>query len=312
MLPRPTRPARTPHARSGAGRRLGVVAALVGLVVPLAAACSPTPQPGQTGGLPVVASTNVWGSVVTAVGGSLVSVTSFIESPSADPHSYEANARDQLALKKAVLVVANGGGYDDFVDTMVASLNTPPPVIHAVPVAATGEDNEHVWYDLPGVRAVADQIAAKLSSIDPSSAEAFAANARVFDAQIQDLESQVASIKQQANGVPVAITEPVPMYLLEAAGLDNLTPPGFSTAIENETDVPPGVLAETLALFSGHRVRALVYNEQTTGPQTDEMLAAAKSAGIPVVAVTETLPSGIGFVEWMQRTITTLREAVVR
>ena len=307
MPTRLIRPAAVPRRR-----RFGVVAALVGLVVPLAVACSPAPQPGETGGLSVVASTDVWGSVVNAVGGSLVAVTSFVDDPAVDPHSYEANARNQLALEKAVLVVANGGGYDDFVDTMVSSLDAPPPVIHAYAIAATGEGNEHVWYDLPAVRAVADQVAAELGSIDPGNAAAFAANAKAFDAQLADLESQVAAIKQRADGAPVAITEPVPGYLLEAAGLDNLTPPEFSAAIEDETDVPPAILAETLALFSGHQVRALVYNEQTTGPQTEKVLAAAKAAGIPVVPVTETLPAGIAYVEWMQRTVAALREAVVR
>ncbi|HEY0119637.1 MAG TPA: zinc ABC transporter substrate-binding protein [Cellulomonas sp.] len=312
----PIRADSTTVVRGVTGRRRrwrGVVAALVGLVglaLPLAA-CSPAPGPGQTGGLAVVASTNVWGDVVNQVGGSLVSVTSFISSPSVDPHSYEANARNQLALKKAVLVVANGGGYDDFVDTMVASLDSPPPVLHAFTIAATDEDNEHVWYDLQTVRDVADEVATRLSEIDPADAATFAANAKAFGAQIADLEQQVADIKQKAAGTPVAITEPLPLYLIDAAGLDNLTPPEFSAAIENETDVPPAALADTLALFSGHRVRALVYNSQTTGPQTQSVLAAAKSAGIAVVSVTETLPSGVGYVEWMQRTVTSLREAVV-
>jgi zinc/manganese transport system substrate-binding protein len=291
---------------------VGVVAALVGLVVPLAAACSPAPAVGETGGLQVVASTNVWGNIVNQVGGSLVSVTSFIQDPSADPHSYEANARNQLAIKKSVLVVANGGGYDDFVDTMVASLDSPPPVIHAFDVAATGEDNEHVWYDLAGVRAVADEIALKLGEIDPSNADQFTANAKTFDGQVADLERQVSELRQQAGGSPIAVTEPVPLYLTEAAGLANRTPPAFSAAIENDTDVPPGVLSETLDLFLNPQVRALVYNSQTTGPQTEKVLNAAKTAGIPVVAVTETLPSGIGYIEWMQRTIAALREAVVR
>ena len=303
-----------PRARWGRrpARRVGVLAALVGLVVPFVAACSPAPLPGETGGLQVVASTNVWGSVVNQVGGSLVSVTSFIQDPSADPHSYEANARNQLAVKKAVLVVANGGGYDDFVDTMVASLDQPPALVHAFSIAATGQDNEHVWYDLPAVRAVADEIAAKLGQIDPGNAATFADNAKTFDAQVADLEKQVADIKAKAGGAPIAITEAVPLYLTQAAGLVNLTPPEFSSAIENETDVPPAVLADTLQLFSTHAVNALVYNSQTTGPQTEAVQAAAKAAKIPVVAVTETLPSGIDYVQWMQRTITALREAVVR
>ena len=120
-------------------------------------------------------------------------------------------------------------------------------------------------------------------------------------------------LERRLNAIEtVAHNQARPVYLLDAAGLINRTPPQFSAAIENETDVSPAVLADTLQLFSGHQVRALVYNAQTTGSQTEAVLAAAKSAGIPVVAVTETLPSGVGYVEWMQRTVTALRDAVVR
>ena len=295
-------------------RARAVLVALVGLsglLVPLAA-CSPPPAPGETGGIRVVTSTNVWGDVVNQVCGSLVTVTSIISAPSADPHSYEANARDKLALSRAALVVANGGGYDDFVDTMLSGLSAPPPVLHAVEIAATGQDNEHVWYDLPAVRAVADAVAVRLGAIDPTNAATFTANAKSFDDQVRAVEQQVLTLRSQVGGDPVAITEPLPVYLLDAVGLENRTPPQYSKAIENETDVPPAVLADTVALFTSRRVDALVENAQTTGPQTQKVVDAAKAAGIPVVSVTETLPAGVGYVEWMQRTVTALREALVR
>jgi zinc/manganese transport system substrate-binding protein len=295
-------------------RARAVLVALVGLSGLLVAltACSPAPAPGETGGIRVVTSTNVWEDVVNQVGGSLVTVTSFISAPSADPHSYEANARDKLALSRAALVVANGGGYDDFVDTMLSGLSAPPPVLHAVEIAATGQDNEHVWYDLPAVRAVADAVAVRLGAIDPTNAATFTANAKSFDDQVRAVEQQVLTLRSQVGGDPVAITEPLPVYLLDAVGLENRTPPQYSKAIENQTDVPPAVLADTVALFTSRRVDALVENAQTTGPQTQKVVDAAKAAGIPVVSVTETLPAAVGYVEWMQRTVTALREALVR
>ena len=69
-------------------------------------------------GLTIVSSTNVWGDVASSVGGDLVQVVSIIDSFSQDPHSYEASARDQLAVNDADVVVANGGGYDSFIDTL--------------------------------------------------------------------------------------------------------------------------------------------------------------------------------------------------
>lgn len=269
---------------------------------------------GPAGQVQVVASTNVWGDVAEQVGGEHVAVTSIVTDPSADPHSFQSSARNQLALSKAALIIENGGGYDDFMQTMLASAASNAPVINAVDVSGItptdGELNEHVWYDFPTVTKVADEIAAKLATIDPANATTYQANAAAFDTSVGELTTQVAAIKAAHDGAPVAITEPVPLYLLDAAGLDNVTPDEFSEAIENETDVPAAVMDQTLKLFSSKQVKVLVYNEQTSGPQTEQVVDAAKSGGIPAVPVTETLPDGQDYLSWMKANIQALSQAL--
>ena len=66
----------------------------------------------------VVASTSVYGDIVSSIGGDKVRVSSIINRTSQDPHSYEATTQDKLAVSKAELVVENGGGYDAFIDTL--------------------------------------------------------------------------------------------------------------------------------------------------------------------------------------------------
>ena len=267
-----------------------------------------------SGQVQVLASTNVWGDVAAQIGGEHVAVTSIISDPSADPHSFQSSARNQLALSKAALIVENGGGYDDFMQTMLTSAASSAPVINAVDVSGLaptdGELNEHVWYDFPTVTKVADEIATQLASIDPANASAYQANAATFNQSVADLSTQVAAIKAAHDGAPVAITEPVPLYLLDAAGLDNVTPDEFSEAIENETDVPAAVMDQTLKLFSTKQVKVLVYNEQTSGPQTEQVVDAAKAGGIPAVPVTETLPDGQDYLSWMQANIRALSQAL--
>lgn len=299
--------------------RHGAAAVVVAAVAVVLTACgssgsSSTSSSGSDPGvISVVASTNVWGDIVKQIGGEHVDVMSVVSDPSADPHSFEANAQTQLALSKAGLVVENGGGYDDFMDTMLASAKSSAPVINAVQVSGRTDDaelNEHVWYDLPTVDKVGQAIAAELGSLDPAHQNEFTANAKSFSAALATLESQVEAVKAAHGGTGIAITEPVPLYLLEAAGLDNLTPQGFSDAIEQDTDVPPTVLRETLALFSDHQVKALFYNEQTTGPQTEAVLDAAKTNAIAVVPVRETLPEGQNYLQWMQANVTAMAAAV--
>lgn len=309
---RPGRPGGLGLARRVAVLPLAALAAAAALT-----GCS-SDRPADDGRLSVVASTNVWGNVVEQVGGDLVDVTSILSDPAADPHSYEASARVQLTLSKADLVVVNGGGYDDFATTMLDGLETRPPVVEAVTVFGTvhgtstdGEDfNEHVWYDLPTVAAVAEKIAADLGRIDPDHAGTYTTNAAAFTAKVDGLVSRTQTLAQTVGGQGVAITEPVPGYLLDALGLVDKTPPRFAAAIEDETDVPPTVMRDTLALFTDHDVALLVYNSQTTGPQTEQVRTAALDAQIPVVAVTETLPAGKDYVSWMSDNLDALAAAL--
>ncbi|MFF0082105.1 metal ABC transporter solute-binding protein, Zn/Mn family [Streptomyces canus] len=279
---------------------------------------SASAAPAASSKVAVVASTNVYGDIVSRIGADKVSVTSVISDPDQDPHSYEAGTQNQLALSKAKVVVENGGGYDDFVDRMLQSAgNSSAEVINAVKVSGRtapkgGELNEHVWYDFPTVAKIADRIAAALGKADPANAATYTKNADAPKADLKPLEAKEAQIKKEHGGEAIAITEPVPLYMTGASGLVDKTPTEFSEAIEEGDDVSPKVLQETLALFTGKQVEALVYNAQTSGPQTEKSEQAAKAAGIPVVPVTETLPSGKNYLAWMTGNVDALANALAK
>lgn len=273
-------------------------------------------EPSGGGKLSVVASTNVYGDIASTIAGDAVDVTSIMSDPAQDPHSFEASAQNQLAISKADIVIENGGGYDDFMDTMLkAAGNSKATVLNVVDIsgkkASAGDElNEHVWYDFPTVEKLTSELADALSKADPSQKATFTKNADAFTAKVNALESRAAELKQGHAGAGVAITEPVPLYLLEAMGLDNKTPGAFSEAIEEGTDVSPAVLQQTLDLFAHHEVKLLAYNEQTSGPETEKVLSAAKDAGVPVVPVTETLPTGKDYISWMNANIDAIAKAL--
>lgn len=263
----------------------------------------------------IVASTNVYGDIASTIAGDAVEVTSIMSDPAQDPHSFEASAQNQLAISKADIVIENGGGYDDFVDTMLKSApKGDRTVLNVVDIsgkeASGGELNEHVWYDFPTVQKLTDDLVSALSKADPSQASTFEANAKSFGEKLTALENREAKLKASYAGEGVAITEPVPLYLLEAAGLENKTPEAFSHAIEAGTDVSPAVLQEMLDTIKGGSVKLLAYNEQTSGPETEKVLAAAKQAGVPVVPVTETLPSGKDYIGWMNANVDAVAKAL--
>lgn len=296
------------------------LAAATVVALALSACSSGTPAEEAGDGLRVVASTNVYGDIAEAIGGDSVEVTSLITSAAQDPHSFEASAQDQLALSEADVVIENGGGYDPFIDTLLsASGNDVVVVLNASEISglmpeededehADEEDeerghiegfNEHVWYSFDAVARLAERLADELGRLDPEAAATYTANYQAFAEQIDGLLATAAELADSVGGAGVAITEPVPLYLLEEAGLVNRTPEEFSEAIEEGADVSPLVLAETLDLFSGGTVGLLAYNEQTSGRETEQVRAAAEEAGIPVVSFTETLPEGDDYVSWM-------------
>lgn len=304
------------------------VAALFGL-----AACgssTDTAAPAEATKPVVVASTDVYGSIATAVGGDLVEVRSIIDSPSADPHDYEATPADAAAVARAAIVVKNGGGYDSFADRLVESAGTNPTVVDAVALsglegaeegthaeespaehAAHGEFNEHVWYDLGTVRRVANQLATDLGAKDAAHAATYTANAQAFGADLDALQQKVDAVKAAHDGQAIAVTEPVPLYLTEAAGLRNVTPEAFSEAVEEGNDPSAAVLAETLQVVPTAKV--VVSNSQTESASTQEVERAATAANVPVVPFSETLPDGVdSYVAWQTGQLDALTGALNR
>ena len=271
-------------------------------------------EPAAPGKIPVVASTNVWGSVVQAVGGDAVDVKAILSDPAADPHSYQSSPTDAITLKNAKLALYNGGGYDDFFTSLVKENGQDVPQIAAFEVSGRKQGtNEHVWYDLPTVKKVADQLADRLGKIAPDKAATFTANAKAFDGRLDELIAKAEGIGRAKPGSQVVVTEPVAFYLLETAGVKDATPEEFSEAVEEETDPPAAAIAAITDLVKNRQVVALVNNEQTETPVTKQLNQAAGAAGVPVVNVTETLPEGVsGYVDWMTKQVDALSSAVTK
>ena len=287
----------------------------LGLLAAAMTACGSPSTASHRATVRIVASSDVWGDIASQIGGSAVDVTSVIDNPTADPHSFQATARDQLAVRRARIVIENGGGYDDFMTAMVKDAPaTSLDVINAVGLSGhrpvDGELNEHVWYDFPTVRTVADRLVDDLVAADPAHAGSYRSNGTAFDRGLQMLEAHEARIRAAHAGAGLLVTEPVPLYMTAACGLVDRTPPAFSQSIEEGTDTPPRVLAQTLELVRHRDVQLLAYNAQTSGPQTEKLVAAARSAGVAVVSVTETLPRGRHYLAWMAANLTAIDGAL--
>jgi zinc/manganese transport system substrate-binding protein len=265
------------------------------VVLVLLAGCGARPADPTKGArvVHVVAAENFWGSVVSQVGGRHASVASIITDPSSDPHLYASNPRDAARLAQANLVVTNGLGYDDFARKLLAAApNAKRRVLSVADIVKPGghDPNPHLWYDTPRLPAVTRAIADALATEDARDAAYFRANAARFVRGLDPLNATLAAIRKRHPGAPVAYTERVPGYLLEAAGLTIKTPAGFASAIESGSEPSPADRQRLEDLLTGHRVAALLYNSQAVSAVTKRLRALAARSNVPVVPVTETLP----------------------
>jgi len=301
------------------GRRLAVTLAAVALAGGLLAACGSSEKSAGSEGkglIRAVGAENEYANVIAQIGAPYVRVTSILDNPNTDPHTFESSPAIAAQVSRAQLVVQNGLGYDDFMSKLESAA---PDASRRVIVVAhllglpADTPNPHLWYDPTTMAAVAKAVAADLSAMAPAHASYFAERAKVFDASLEPWLEAVASFKTRYGGTPVAVTEPVADYLLEAMGADILTPFRFQAAIMNGTDPSPQDVALEKTLLSERRVKVFCYNQQVVDPLTQSLEADALAHHVPVVGVYETMPTpGYDYQSWMLAEVHALTLAVSR
>ena len=310
------------------------IALPVSAALALAGCSSPTPTESTptstesssgTGVIKVVATTSVWASIVEFVGGDAVEVTAIISDPSQDPHSYEASARDQLAVSDAELVVINGGGYDDFMLQLVQAAPDTKLVLEAVEGGESHsegddhaeedhshEENEHVWYDFDVVSDFAVRLADVLTELRPEALDAVSGHFAEFEAELEVLSLRRDALRDRALGLGVMQTAPLASLLLEDAGFVDLTPVDLLSAVEEEREVPPLVMSEAEQLLGSGDIALLAVNEQLIDPQSEQLVAWAQASGVAVVYFSELIPDPANqdYLDWMHAIMDELQEKI--
>jgi zinc/manganese transport system substrate-binding protein len=269
---------------------------------------------GSGGRIVAVGAENEYADVIQQVGGKYVQVSAILSNPNTDPHTFEASASVARLLDSAQLVVQNGVGYDTFMNTIESAVpNSARKVVVVQHLLGLPDStpNPHLWYKPSTMPAVANAIAADLSTLQPAHASYFKANAAAFTSSLTAWDKAIAAFKAKYPNTPVATTEPVADYMLQAAGADNLTPWAFQADIMNGTDPSAQDVAVQRSLFTQHKVKVFLYNQQVTDSLTESFIALARANGIPVVGVYETMPEpGFNYQSWMLAEIQDLQKAV--
>ena len=259
----------------------------------------------------VVAAESVYGDLARQIGGAFVEVKSLLTNPDQDPHLFEASPATARAVADAQVLIANGAGYDSWVDKLAAA--SPAKARAEIDVGrlvgAKPGANPHLWYSLPAMTAAARATADALAAADPAHAPDFAANAEAFEKSLKGVEESLASLKARYAHVAIAASEPVFGYAAEAAGLD-VREQSFALSVMNDAEPSPSDVARFEDDLKGRKVRALIYNAQASEPAVERLVALAKASGVPVVPVTETEPPGLRYQDWVKSELDALDHAL--
>ena len=308
------------------------LAAAVG-ALGLAGCAGTSSEPGtsnasDSGKIKVVASVNTWGNLAELVGGKYVAVKSIITDPLQDPHSYEATVRDELAVKKADLVLANGENYDVFMDALGRSVDKK--VEHLVDhvsrivaaensaTAPTGA-NPHIWYSTSYLIDATNWLAKKLTTIDRSHGAYFAENRYALVAKLESIRARETAMANGQKATAIE-TESIADFKLSDLGIRNVTPQLFWNSVIHENEVSPKALNDAKALIRNHKVNLLILNAQEDSVQGKALAAEARAAirtaktqGLAttqIVSMSELLPRGLSIDEWMTRNLDALEKAL--
>jgi zinc/manganese transport system substrate-binding protein len=295
-----------------------IVVAALSFAALIATGLAVVPPPGasaapKSGVIIAVGAENEYANVLTQIGGKYVSVSSILDNPNTDPHTFEASPSVAEAIARAQLVVQNGVGYDAFMNKIEsASPNSKRKVIVAQHVLDLPSDtaNPHLWYSPRTMPAVAMAITKDLAKLDPVHASYFQKNLATFTSSLQPWLAAIATFKTAHKGTPVAVTEPVADYLLKAMGARILTPFVFQADIMNGVDPAPEDISLEEGYLTKHEVKVFCYNEQVVDSLTSTIKQTALSARVPVVGVYETMPRGYDYQSWMLAEVAAITNAI--
>lgn len=263
------------------------------------------------GKIAVVAAENFYGDIAQQIGGDRVAVVSIMSNPDQDPHLFETTPGVVRQIAGADVAILNGADYDPWMEKLITAAPHPGRVVINA-AALTGKkagDNPHLWYAPATMPAVAKAMAAAFSKADTAHAADYDARLKTVLASLARIDARVAQMRTKYKGDAVTATEPVFGLMAEALGL-TMRNQSFQLAMMNDTEPSARDVAAFENDLKGRKVKVLIYNNQVTEKVTERLRDIATKAKVPTVGVTETMPAGVHFQDWMLGELDALDKAL--
>ena len=278
--------------------KLFFIMGIVGAIMLLTSACSNNSTADSSDKVSIVTTTNVYADIAKNIVGKYGTASAIIKNSATDPHDFEPTTADAKSLTKANIIVANGLGYDSWMNKLASSVNKKPVLVGEDLMNLKKGDNPHIWYDLDMPTKYVNYLVKRLSKLDSKHKAYFEANGKKYLAKI----SQVKQLAKKADGKnkkPVFVSEPVFDYALEEAGY-KVGDKDFEKAVENNTDPSPKTINQMTNDIKDKKIAFFVNNTQSSSSTVSTFVKLAKKNKIPVLNVRETIPNHMTYLNWMR------------
>lgn len=208
--------------------------------------------------------------------------------PGKEPHDLELTIKETALVANADLLL-HEPGFQPAVDDAIEQ-NATGEVIDAAAVAglrsfADGSPDPHFWQDPIRMAALGDEVAARLSALDPSHAEYFAASAADLRADLESLDDAYARGLADCRRSTVVVSHDAFGYLakygLEIEPIAGLSP---------DAEPTPADLGRLQGLIAADGLTT-VFSERLVSPRLAQSLAGDLGIGTAVLDPVEGLSS---------------------
>ena len=274
------------------------IMSLVTLVSLITVGCSNKQNSAkQSDKISIVTTTNVYSDIAKNIVGKYGTATAIIDKSSVDPHDFNPTTADAKKVAQANIIVANGLGYDSWMNKLAKSVDKKPVLVGEDLMGLKSGDNPHIWYNLDMPTKYVDYLVKRLSKLDKKHAAYFKENGEKYLAKIDKIKQLAQANKGDQK--PVFVSEPVFDYALQEAGY-KIGDKKFEEAIENGTDPSPKTINEMNNAIKQKKIAFFVNNTQASSSTVKSFVKLAKKNNVPVLNVRETIPNNTTYLAWMK------------
>ena len=252
----------------------------------------------QSDKISIVTTTNVYSDIAKNIVGKYGTATAIIDKSSVDPHDFDPTTADAKKVAQANIIVANGLGYDSWMNKLAKSVDKKPVLVGEDLMGLKSGDNPHIWYNLDMPTKYVDYLVKRLSKLDKKHAAYFKENGEKYLAKIDKIKQLAQANKGDQK--PVFVSEPVFDYALQEAGY-KIGDKKFEEAIENGTDPSPKTINEMNNAIKQKKIAFFVNNTQASSSTVKSFVKLAKKNNVPVLNVRETIPNNTTYLAWMKK-----------